>query len=116
VHPLEDESTAATYNNPELAKRAAMAIKAALGNDSVITKDPIMASEDFCEYSLKDHSIPALMLWIGAVAPEKVTESKKPGAQPLPSLHSSKFLPVADATIRTGVVSMTSCALDLLKK
>jgi amidohydrolase len=116
VHPLADESTAATYNNPELAKRAATAIKAALGNDRVITKDPIMASEDFCEYSLKDHSIPALMLWIGAVAPEKVAESKKPGAQPLPSLHSSKFLPVADATIRTGVVSMTSCALELLKR
>src|SRR3954469_1284078 len=58
VHPLEGESTAAVYNNPELAKRAASAIKGALGNDSVITKDPIMASEDFCEYSLKDNSIP----------------------------------------------------------
>jgi amidohydrolase len=116
VHPREDESTAATYNNPDLSKRAAAAIKASLGNDTVISKDPIMASEDFCEYSLKDHSVPALMLYVGAVAPEKIAASKQPGAPSLPSLHSSKFLPVADATIRTAVAGMTSCALDLLKK
>ena len=90
-------------------------MKAALGNDNVISKDPIMGSEDFCEYSLKDHSIPALMLYVGAVSPEKMAESKKPGAQPLPSLHSSKFLPIADATIRTGVIGMTTCVLDLMK-
>jgi amidohydrolase len=116
VHPREDESTAATYNNPDLAKRAAAAIKGALGNDSVVSKDPIMASEDFCEYSLKDHSVPALMLYVGAVSPEKMAESKQPGAVPLPSLHSSKFLPVADTTIRTGVVAMTSTVLDLMKR
>jgi hypothetical protein len=75
-----------------------------------------MASEDFCEYSLNDHSVPALMLYVGAVAPQKMAESKQPGAAPLPSLHSSKFLPVADTTIRTGIVGMTSCVLDLMKK
>ena len=55
------------------------------------------------------------MLYVGAVSPEKMAESKKPGAQPLPSLHSSKFLPVADTTIRTGMIGMTSCVLELMK-
>jgi hippurate hydrolase len=56
------------------------------------------------------------MFNVGAVSPEKIAASKKPGAPPLPSLHSSKFLPVAEPTIRTGVVAMTACVLDLMKK
>ena len=116
VKVLQDEHVNATYNNPDLTKREMAAMKAALGNDNVYEKPPTMGGEDFCEYSLPDHSIPALMFDVGAVAPEKIAESKKPGAAPLPSLHSSKFLPVADTTIRTGIIGMTSCVLDLMKR
>ena len=42
--------------------------------------------------------------------------SKKPGASPLPSLHSSKFAPIPEPTIRLGLVAMTSAVLDLMKK
>ena len=31
------------------------------------------------------------MFWLGAVSPEKMEASKKPGAPPLPSLHSSQL-------------------------
>src|SRR4051794_32883956 len=116
VHVLEDESTQATYNNPELTRRESAVIKAALGNDNIVDKQPMLVSEDFCVYSLPDHSIPAFMFLVGAVAPEKIADEKNPGAPPLPTLHSSKFLPVADTTIRTGVVAMTSCVLDLMKR
>ena len=116
VKSHEGESTAALYNHPELNQREVVAMKAALGNDNVVTKDPEMVSEDFCVYSLPDHSIPAVMFYVGAVSPQKVADSKKPGGPSLPSLHSSKFLPVADITIRTGVIGMTGCVLDLLKK
>ena len=117
VHVREEEHVNATYNNPELSKRELTMLKTVLGNDNVIAdKPPTMGGEDFCEYSLPDHSIPAFMFDVGAVAPEKIAESKKPGAPPLPSLHSSKFLPVADVTIRTGIVAMTSCVLELTKK
>lgn len=116
VKLLENEHVNATYNNPELTKREMAVMKTALGDGNVYQKPPTMGGEDFCEYSLPDHSIPALMFDVGAVAPEKVAESKKPGATPLPSLHSSKFLPLADTTIRTGIVGMTSCVLDLMKK
>ncbi|MGI8432462.1 MAG: M20 metallopeptidase family protein [Chthoniobacterales bacterium] len=115
VHVREDEFTPSTYNNPELTKRATAAMKAAIGNDNVIEKAPTMGGEDFSEYSLPDHSIPAFMFNVGAVDPAKAAEAKKTGVS-LPSLHSSKFLPVPEPTIRTGLVAMTSVALELLKK
>src|SRR5436190_5953668 len=116
VHVEKDQYTPATYNNPELTKRVTAALKTALGNDNVIPKDPTMGGEDFSEYSLPDHSIPAFMFNVGAVDPAKVAESKKPGAPSLPSLHSSKFAPVPEPTIRTGIIGMVSAVLDLMKK
>ena len=115
VHVRQDESTAATYNNPELTRRVTAALKTVLGSDKIIAKDPTMGAEDFCEYSLPDHSVPAFMFNVGAVDPAKAAESKKTGT-PLPSLHSSKFAPVPEPTIRTGIIGMTSAVLDLVKK
>jgi hypothetical protein len=66
-----------------------------------------MGAEDFCEYSLPYHSVPALMFVVGAVDPAKVVDSKKTGV-PLSSLHSSKFAPVLEPTIRTGIIGMTT--------
>ncbi len=111
-----DEFTPATYNNPELTKRLVGIWKTSLGEQNVEMVDPTMGGEDFAEFSLPDHSIPAVDFHVGAVAPEKIAESKKPGAAPLPSLHSSKFAPVPETTIRVGVIAMTSAVLDLMKK
>ena len=115
THVRENEFCPATYNNPELTKRVSAILKTAIGAENVIEKDPTMGGEDFSEYSLSDHSIPAMMFNVGAVDPAKVAESKNTG-KPLPSLHSSKFAPVPEPTIRTGLVGMTSAVLDLLKK
>jgi hippurate hydrolase len=115
VNVLKDEAVNATYNNPELTKRITAALKTAIGDANVIKKDPTMGGEDFSEFSLADHSIPAFMFNVGAVDPAKVAESKKTGAS-LPSLHSSKFLPVPEPTIRTAIAGMTASVLDLLKK
>ena len=115
VHVRRDEFTPATYNNPELARRVAAVAKTVLGNDNVVTKEPTMGGEDFSEYTLPDRSIPTFMFSVGAVDPAKLAESKKSGTA-LPSLHSNKFAPVAEPTIRTGVVTMTSAVLDLMKK
>ncbi|HEX4640975.1 MAG TPA: amidohydrolase [Chthoniobacterales bacterium] len=112
----KEEFTPATYNNPELTKRLVGVWKQSLGENSVEMVDPTMGGEDFSEYSLPDHSIPAVDFHVGAVAPEKMAESKKPGAAPLPSLHSSKFAPVPEPTIRTGIIGMTAAVLDLMKK
>lgn len=111
----KDQFTPSTYNNPELTKRLVAAWKKSLGDENVEIVAPTMGGEDFSEYSLPDHSIPAVDFHVGAVAPEKIAESKKTGT-PLPSLHSSKFAPVPEPTIRTGIISMTAAVLDLMKK
>ena len=115
VSVAKDQFTPATYNNPELTKRLVAAWKKSLGNEDVEMVDPTMGGEDFSEYSLPDHSIPAVDFHVGAVATEKIAESKKSGT-PLPSLHSSKFAPVPEPTIRTGIIAMTAAVLELMKK
>jgi hippurate hydrolase len=112
---LKDQFSSAVYNNPDLTRRLVAVWKKQLGNDDVVQIDPTMGAEDFSEFSLPDHSIPAVDFGFGAVDPAKVTESKKTGT-PLPSLHSSKFAPVPEPTIRTGIIGMTSSVLELLKK
>src|SRR5438094_717655 len=112
-----DHFAPAMYNNPELTKRLVAAWKKTLGDPNVEMVDATMGGEDFSEYSLlPDHSIPAVNFHVGAVEPAKLAESKKPGAAPLPTLHSSRFAPVPEPTIRTGIVAMTAAVLDLTKK
>ncbi len=115
VQVEENEFTPAMYNNPELTQRLVKDWQSALGADDVVEKDPTMGGEDFSEYSLPDHSIPACDFWIGAVAPEKIAASEKSG-QPLPSLHSSKFAPVPEPTIKIGIIGVTSAVFDLMGK
>jgi hippurate hydrolase len=111
----KDLVTIAAYNNPELTKRLVAVWKKSLGDKNVEMVDPTMGGDDFSEYSLPDHSIPAVYFHFGAVEPAKIAESKKTGKE-LPTLHSSKFAPVPEATIRTGIIGMTTAALDLMKK
>jgi hippurate hydrolase len=115
VDVMKNEFTPATYNNPELTKRLVAVWKKTLGAENVEATDPTMGGEDFAEYSLPDHSIPACDFHIGAVEPAKIAESKKTGAA-LPSLHSSKFAPIPEPTIRIGIIGMTSAVLELMKK
>ena len=115
VEVLKDQFTPATYNNPDLTRRLVDVWKKQLGADKVDKADPTMGGEDFSEYSLADHSIPAVDFHIGAVDPAKIAEFKK-AAKELPSLHSSKFAPVPEPTIHVGMTGMISAVLELMKK
>jgi hippurate hydrolase len=115
VEVLRDQFVPATYNNPDLTRRLVAVWKKELGTDNVEKTDPIMVTEDFSEYSLPDYSIPACDFFIGAVDPAKIADSKKTGT-PLPNVHSSKFAPVPEPTIRVGVIGMTSGVLELMRK
>jgi hippurate hydrolase len=115
VTVLKELFCPATYNNPELTKRLIGVWKNSLGNDNVNLVDPTMGGEDFSEYSLPDHSIPAIDFHIGSVEPAKIAKYKQEGKE-LPSLHSSKFAPVPEPTIRVGIIGMTAAVLNLMKK
>ena len=109
------ESSPVTYNNPELSERLRAVLVKTVGADNVVKLRAEMVSEDFGLFGLEGHQIPTVMLRLGAVAPERVAESKS-GGKPLPSLHSALFVPAPEPTIRTGVLIMTASVLDLLGK
>jgi amidohydrolase len=113
VTVLEDESTPATINDVALATRLQKIFVAKLGAENLVEKQPIMGSEDFGLFSL-DHKIPAVIFWLGAYDPAKVTESEKTGVA-LPSPHSPLFAPLPEPTLRTGVTAMTDAAVALLQ-
>ena len=113
---LRDEGgTPATYNNPALTKRIVGVFRETFGAENVLQRDAQMGAEDFTEYSLRDHSIPAFMFRFGAIDPAKAADAKKNGT-PLPGLHSSKFAPLPEPAIKTAVRAMTGAVLELLKK
>ena len=110
----EAEAASPVFNDPALTERVAGTLRQALGAGNVIRLDPVMGGEDFGGYALPDHEIPTVFFRLGAIDAERIAQSRASGV-PLPSLHSSLFRPVPDATIRTGVTAMTSVVLDLFK-
>ena len=109
----ETEITPATVNDAALEARLRPVAEAALGADHVVAGHSEMGSEDFGQFSLEG-KIPALFIRLGAVDAGKLEESRKSGV-PLPGVHSARFAPVYEPTLRTGVITMTALALDLLK-
>ena len=107
------EYTKSLYNDPQLTERAVAVLQKALGKANVVDSQPVMASEDFGYFGL-DHKIPEFFLSLGAVSQQALDASRASGV-PLPSLHSSKFAPLPEPTIRTGVTAMTSLAVALLQ-
>ena len=110
-----DEFTPATYNDPELTKRVVKVIGSVIGEGNVISRKPQMGGEDFGRYGRTAEKIPICMYWLGAVNPDLVKANLKSG-KPLPSLHSPFFAPVPEATVKTGVTTMTAVVLDLMGK
>ena len=108
------DSTPPTYNDPALALRASQAMARVLGKDNVLDLKPVMGGEDFGLYGRTRQKVPICMFWLGAVAPEKMEASKKPGASRLPSLHSSRYAPDPEPTLKTGVKALTAIALEVL--
>jgi amidohydrolase len=113
VDVREGEGNFATYNDPALTRRLRGTLTEWLGADHVINAEPEMGAEDFSEYGRTVEHVPLCLIRLGAVEPAKVTESQRTGV-PLPSLHSSKFAPVPEPTIKTGITAMSAAALELL--
>jgi hippurate hydrolase len=74
-----------------------------------------MGGEDFARYGQVEPKIPSLMFKLGSVDRSLLNKAKESG-EPLPSLHSPLFAPLPEPTIKTGVLVMTSAALELLAK
>ncbi len=107
------EGTPALWNDPQLAKRILPALRNTLGPDNVEETEPSMGGEDFGRIGRA--GVPIFMLQLGAVSKKRLDAYKQQGSLP-PSLHSPKFYPDPKATIVTGVQTLCTAALELLKK
>jgi amidohydrolase len=112
---IPNESSPPTYNDPALTTRVKSALVTALGTSNVFDEDPYMASEDFGLFGLEGHRIPTVLFWLGAIEPAKFAAFQAAGKL-APGLHTSRFQPDPELTLRTGVTAMTSVAISLLHK
>jgi hippurate hydrolase len=115
VKVFDNESVPTTYNDPKLVERLRGVFSVALGKTNVEELKPIMVSEDFGLFGLDGHQIPLVLFLLGTSSAQQLEESRRTG-KPVPSLHSSQFLPQAEPAMRTGITATTSAVLDLLKK
>jgi amidohydrolase len=114
VTVIDTEFTPAMYNDPALTERLRPVFQRVLGEGSVRAVPPAMGSEDFGRFAL-DGKVPSLMFWVGGVTADTLAEAKRTGL-PVPSNHSPLFAPVAEPTLRAGVIAMSAAALEILKK
>jgi hippurate hydrolase len=116
VKVLDDESTPSLYNDPALMERVRTALQHTIGKDNVTDSIRHMGSEDVGVFGLKPGAggIPVAFFWLGAMDPQKLAEAQARGTFP-PGMHTSKFEPLPEPTIATGITSMTAVAKSLLQ-
>jgi len=109
-----EEYTPATYNDVPLSRRCGALFREAQGADAVRLRKPVMGAEDFGRFS--EGKTPIFMYLIGTISQEKYAAAQKPGAAPLPGMHTDAYAPVPEPSVRAGVRTMSLAALDLLRK
>ncbi len=107
------EGTPSLKNDAELTERLKAVFIETIGKDNVVDDEPSMGGEDFSQYGRA--GVPILMYRLGAVSQSRLDRFRELGVPP-PSLHSSQFYPDVEPALRTGVMTMTAAALDLLSK
>ena len=106
------DGTPAMFNDEKLVARVVPVFEGLLGKENVIAAEAQMGGEDFSYYGLA--GVPIFMYRLGTIDPKRLASFKQRGLEP-PSLHSAIYYPDAEASIATGVITMTTAAIDLLK-
>lgn len=107
------EGTPSLRNDDELTARLKKVFVETLGSANVDDDEPSMGGEDFSQYGRA--GVPILMYRLGSVSDQRLNRFSQLDVPP-PSLHSSLYYPDVEPTLRTGVLTMTAAALDLLAK
>jgi hippurate hydrolase len=105
--------TPSLYNDPKLTACVIGVLNAKFGETNVWVRSPGTGAEDFSRYGRTDDKIPIFMFSVGAVNSDTYKKSQT-NNQPLPSLHSPRWAPDPDPTIKAGVTALTVAALKLV--
>ena len=118
VKVLEDESTPPQVNDPALTGKVRAALDAALGKSNVADADQAMGSEDVGIFGDPQFNggkqIPVVYFRLGAMDPAVLSAAMAKGTLP-PGLHTSRFQPLPQPTLDTGVKALTAGAIALLQ-
>ena len=111
---LDDESTPVQYNDPALTAQVKAVLVSTLGAANVQEQPPLTGSEDVGVFGLPDRSIPVCYFRLGAMYPDRFATAQAAGLV-LPGMHTNKFEPDPEPTLRTGVTALTATAIALLQ-
>jgi amidohydrolase len=84
-----------------------------LGVERVVGLEPSTGSEDFADFSPIGAAVPLCMFKLGCTASERLARAER-GEEILGLLHTSRFAPDAEPTLRTGLTTLAAAALCLL--
>lgn len=112
VHVRPEEHTPPQHNDTALSDRLERLFVRVFGAANVYRSEPTMGGEDFAYYRLGGQ-IPSCFFRVGAVNQAQFKQARARGEQ-LPSLHSSRFAPDPEPTLRTALRAMCAAALELL--
>jgi len=105
------EGTPALFNDEPLTARVEGIFRRVFGADRVMLGEPSMGGEDFSRFGKA--GVPIVMFRLGAIDQRRLDRMRELGQDP-PSLHSPRFQPDAEPTLETGVIALTTAALDLM--
>lgn len=106
------EFTPALVNDADLTQRLVTLFRSVLGAENVSERPLSLGGEDFARYGRE--GVPIFLYFLGTIDDERWQAARKPGGEPLPSMHSDRFWPAIEPTIRTGVLTMSLAVWELL--
>jgi hippurate hydrolase len=107
------EATPPMENDPALTERVRAGLVSVLGEENVVLIPQLTGSEDFSVFGSGNPRVPICYMRLGAADPRELDESRRSGKE-LPYLHSSRFAPPPDPTIRIGSIAMAGAVAALL--
>ncbi len=103
--------TPAMFNDPDLTRKTVSALEKVLGKEHLVEREPVMGGEDFSRFARA--GVPCVMLRLGTIDPARI-KAFEAGKEELPSLHSDRYFPVPDPSIKTGVMAMVTSVLRVV--
>jgi hippurate hydrolase len=108
-----DNYTPAVFNDKALAEKTTGLFRDLLGADKVHKVGPVMGGEDFGR--LGREGVPIFLYFLGTVTPEQAAVNRLGGKGGV-SLHSDRYFPQPEGSIRNGVLTMSAAVMNLLAK